>query len=82
MVGVWPSTHTAFWTAVSSGVADMETDLSYYRHRASKERAAAASSANGNARAAHLELARRYDERVELLAAESSASRLHLLPAA
>jgi hypothetical protein len=60
----------------------MEADLGYYRRRAAEERAAAAGSANRKARGVHLELAWRYDQRVEALVGESNAAQLRLVPAA
>jgi hypothetical protein len=53
----------------------MESNLQYYSRRSSEERLAAMRSANAAVRQIHVELARRYDERVATL---SLAETLHL----
>jgi hypothetical protein len=60
----------------------MEADLIYFRRRSVQEAAAAAGARDAKVRAVHLELARRYDERVAALAAEMNVSQLHLITAA
>ncbi|MFL6764010.1 MAG: hypothetical protein ACJ8FO_02305 [Sphingomicrobium sp.] len=60
----------------------MEADLVYYRRRSAEEKAAAAAALHPRARAVHLELARRYEERIGELADERSYEHLHLIPAA
>jgi len=45
----------------------MDTDLAYYRRRSADEQAAAAATRDPKIGAIHLELARRYDERVVAL---------------
>jgi hypothetical protein len=60
----------------------METDLIYYRRRATEEAAAAASAEHVKVRQVHLELARRYAERVTLLESAPSRVPLHLVTAA
>ena len=60
----------------------MEADLVYYRRRSAEEKSAAAAALHSKVRAVHVELARRYDERIALLAEERGRAHLHLLPAA
>lgn len=45
----------------------MQSDLSYYRRRASEERTAALQSRHLGVRRAHVEMAKRYEERVRRL---------------
>lgn len=47
----------------------MENDRGYYMRRAAEERAAALKAAHPKARAAHLEMAAAYDERLSAIAA-------------
>lgn len=60
----------------------MEAELAYYRRRSAEEAAAAASAQPGSVRDAHLELARRYHERIAALEAESRRAGIHLVSAA
>ncbi|MFL6722455.1 MAG: hypothetical protein ACJ8FT_11745 [Sphingomonas sp.] len=60
----------------------MEADLAYYRRRAAQEAAAAVAAPLGAVRDVHLELARRYDERVACLEAERQRADIHLVTAA
>ena len=48
----------------TSGVVRMDNDLSYFMRRAAQERSAATHATDGKARAAHLELAKRYRDRI------------------
>ena len=56
----------------------METDLVYYRRRAAEEAAAAAVAEHLNVKQVHLELARRYAERVAALETQGEAARASL----
>jgi hypothetical protein len=49
----------------------MQSDLSYFRRRASEERTAALQARHPKARQAHLELAARYEERVREMTAHN-----------
>lgn len=60
----------------------MEADLVYYRRRSVEEKTAAAASSVPRVRAVHLELARRYDERIGGLSTVGSHANLHLVSAA
>ena len=60
----------------------MELDLAYYRRRSVEEKAAAAAALHSKVRAVHLELAQRYDERVQALEAGPRLARPHLVSAA
>lgn len=60
----------------------MEADLVYYRRRAAEETAAAAVVAHVRVRQIHLELARRYAERVAALESEPQRAGLRLVTAA
>ncbi|HEX8842212.1 MAG TPA: hypothetical protein VF757_07915 [Sphingomicrobium sp.] len=60
----------------------METDLIYYRRRAAEESAAAAAAEHVKVKQVHLELARRYAERITALEAEPARATLHLVTAA
>lgn len=59
----------------------MQSELHYYRRRLAEETAAAAASSDAKAAAVHLELARRYDERIKLIERQRPAQ-LHLVSAA
>jgi hypothetical protein len=48
----------------------MDTDLAYYRRRAAEEKAAAAAAPHSRVRSIHVELARRYDERIRAIEVE------------
>lgn len=48
--------------------AEMESDISYFRRRASDERSAAMQARQSDAREAHLELAQRYEDLVRAIA--------------
>lgn len=61
------------------GVAVMEADLIYYRRRAAEERGAAESAPDSFVRAVHLELARRYDERISTLGTKADRPDLRLV---
>jgi hypothetical protein len=52
----------------------MKADAAYFSERAGQERAAAMRAANLQAREAHLELAKRYDELVTAVAAHEPSS--------
>jgi len=56
----------------------METDLIYFRRRASEERTAAVRAPDARAQHAHLEMAERYDEKVRT-AAHEEGRRLHVV---
>lgn len=60
----------------------MESDLVYYRRRAAEETAAAAEAEHVKVRQVHLELARRYAERVTALESEPARAGLRLVTAA
>jgi hypothetical protein len=60
----------------------METDLAYYRRRAAEEAAAAAAARHAKVQQVHLELARRYSERVDALEVEPARAALRLVTAA
>jgi hypothetical protein len=60
----------------------MESDLAYYRRRAAEEAGAAEAAEHVRVRQVHLELARRYEERVTLLESERGRRPLHLVTAA
>lgn len=60
----------------------MESDLAYYRRRVAEETAAAAGASHVRVQQVHLELARRYSERVAILEAEPGRVALHLVTAA
>ena len=48
----------------------MESDLSYFRRRASEERTAALHAKHATARAAHLQMAERYEDLVRAISAQ------------
>ena len=60
----------------------MEAELIYYRRRSAEEAAAAAAAPTAKVRQVHLELARRYDERVSDIEAGLRRSEIHLVSAA
>ena len=60
----------------------MESDRTYFLRRAAAERAAAMSAVHPMARAAHLEMARRYEERLNELAAADGRPDLKLVDVA
>ena len=60
----------------------METDLVYYRRRAAEESAAAAAAEHVKVKQVHLELARRYAERIAAAEAEPARAALHWVTAA
>ncbi len=57
----------------------MEAELNYYRRRSVQENAAAAAAHNGKVRSVHLELERRYDEKISAIEAELNHVQLHLI---
>lgn len=57
----------------------MDADLKYYRRRSAEESAAALAAPNGRVREVHLELARRYGERISALSAATEQVSLHLV---
>jgi Skp family chaperone for outer membrane proteins len=57
----------------------MEADLQYYLRRSAEESAAAESAHNSKVREIHLELARRYAERIAALNATVQRASLHLV---
>jgi hypothetical protein len=57
----------------------MEADLKYYRRRSAEESAAAEAARDSKVRAIHLELARRYAERIGSLNATVQRASLHLV---
>jgi hypothetical protein len=59
----------------------METELIYYRRRSDEEVAAAAAASDGRVRSVHLELGRRYDERISTIEAELKHVQLRLVGA-
>ena len=56
------------------GVHRLEDDLSYFTRRLSEERTAAAGARHPDARHAHLEMAKRYEDRVRVIASRKQAS--------
>ena len=60
----------------------METDLAYYRRRCAEEKIAAHAAPTGAARAAHRELARLYQKRIDALETREHGTPLHLVSAA
>ena len=63
-------------------MAAMEAELAYYRRRSAEEAAAADSAELQSVRDAHLELARRYDDRIAALETENGRAGIHLVAAA
>ena len=57
----------------------MEAELNYYRRRSVQETAAAAAATDGKVRSVHLELGRRYDEKISTIEAEMKRMQLHLV---
>jgi hypothetical protein len=60
----------------------MEAELIYYRRRSDQEAAAAQAAHDRNVRNVHLELSRRYQERITLIEAEIRRAQLHLVSTA
>jgi hypothetical protein len=60
----------------------MEADLVYYRRRFAEESQAATAALDSRVRQVHLELARRYSERIAALKTERVELHLRLVPAA
>jgi len=60
----------------------MERDAIYYRRRMAEERAAAIHAAHPRARAAHLEMSARYEQRLIALEADERQGPLHLVDVA
>lgn len=60
----------------------MKNDLLYYRRRVAEETAAAAAAPSAAVGAVHLELARRYGERINALESADRESMLRLVTAA
>ena len=56
----------------------MEAELSYYRRRSMEESRAAATATDSKARSVHLELGRRYLERVSIIEAEFRRQQMQL----
>ena len=61
------------------GVATMEADVAYYKRRTAQETAAANAALDRKVRQVHLELARRYGERISALEHREVAQQLHLV---
>jgi hypothetical protein len=59
----------------------METELAYYRRRSAQETEAAASANDGKVRNVHLELGRRYEERISALEAHLKSTQIQLVRA-
>jgi hypothetical protein len=57
----------------------MEADLKYYHRRSAEESAAAHAASDAKVRDVHLELARRYAERITALNATVQRAALHLV---
>jgi hypothetical protein len=60
----------------------MERDAVYYRRRLAEEKGAAIHAPHPAARAAHLEMAARYEERLVALEADAQQDPLHLVDVA
>ena len=60
----------------------METDLAYYRRRASQEEAAAQAARHPNVRTIHLELQALYEQRARAIAGREASSPAHLITVA
>lgn len=69
-------------SGAAMGVACMQTDLSYYRHRQAEEISAASVAADAKVSAVHAELALRYGERIRSLEQAQRGIELHLVSAA
>lgn len=59
----------------------MEAELNYYRRRSVEESKAAEAASDGKARSVHLELGRRYEERISMIEAELRRGQMHLVNA-
>ena len=57
----------------------MEADVVYYRRRTAQETAAAEAAIDRKVRQVHLELARRYGERLSALEVGQAGPQLHLI---
>jgi len=57
----------------------MEAELNYYRRRSVQENQAAATAPNGKLRSVHLELGRRYCEKISMIEAELNRGQMHLV---
>jgi hypothetical protein len=57
----------------------MESDLAYFRRRASEERTAALEARHADAREAHAQLAARYEDLVRAIAAREQGPELSVL---
>jgi len=66
----------------SFGGRVMDVDLAYYRNRRAEELAAARLAVNPAVRAAHVELAGLYGDRIASLEARSRIPNIHLVSAA
>lgn len=60
----------------------METDIAYFRRRASEERTAALQARDPAARDAHRELAKRYEDLVHAMTAHEQRLGAELIPTA
>jgi hypothetical protein len=60
----------------------MEAELNYYRRRSVEESKAAAESPDGKVRGIHLELERRYDEKISAIEAELRRGQMRLVTTA
>ena len=60
----------------------MEADLVYYRRRSAEEEAAAMAAVDAKVRQIHLELARRYEERISVFEADEARAPLRLVSTA
>ena len=60
----------------------MDSDAVYYRRRLAEEKAAAIHAPHPRARAAHLEMAARYEERLSALEADSVQDPIQLVDVA
>lgn len=60
----------------------MDRDLVYYRRRLAEEKAAAIHAPHPQARASHLEMAARYEERLATIEAGAQDGPLHLVDVA
>lgn len=63
------------------GAGTMQTDLSYYRRRASEERTAALQARDPRVRQVHVELAERYEQRVRDMTAHHEQLKVALAEA-
>ena len=60
----------------------MEAELSYYRRRSEEETAAARAAHDANVRNVHLELGRRYEQKISMIEAELRRAELRLVSSA